>query len=155
MSGGRAERSGAGEAGRSGRSALTHVRSGPAFFLGAACIVACLGALAFGVLRPIGWSPLGLNVADSLIVLSAVSALAAVPPWNRWSIAAVVSGALAVFAWVTFASHAELGFPDWLGWALVLWAYVGPPATGLLAMMAGRTRWFAETPRGGAAPAGV
>lgn len=136
-----------------GRSALTHVRSGPAFLLGGASIVACLGALAFGVVRPLGWSPFGLNVADSLIVLSAVPALAAVPPWNRWSAGAVASGALAVFAWVTFASHAELGFPTALSWVLVLWAYVGPPATGLLAMLAGRARWFAETPREGPAPA--
>lgn len=134
---------------RAYRRALAHLRSGPAFVLGGASVAACVGALAFGVLRPIGWSPLGLNVADSLIVLSATSALAAVPPWNRWSIAAVASGALSVFAWVTFASHAELGFPDWLGWALVLWAYVGPPATGLLALLAARSRWVAERPDAG------
>lgn len=114
-------------------------------FLGGVSLLLCFGALV-GVVRPIGWSPLGLNVADSLLVLSAASALAAIPPWNRWSLAALISGAASVVAWVTYATQGQLGMPVALGWALVVWAYVGPPVTAVLAVLAGRSRWFDETP---------
>jgi hypothetical protein len=127
------------------RSWLTHVRSGPAFLLGGIALVLCLGALACGVARPIGWSPFGINVADSLIVLSGVSAFSALLPWNRWSLAALVAGAASVASWVTYATQGQLGLPVALGWALVVWAYVGPPATAVLAILAARARWFAES----------
>jgi hypothetical protein len=140
--------SGDGASARTPRSWLTHIRSAPAFLLGGLSLVACLGALVFGILRPIGWSPFGLNVADSLLVLSAVPALAALSAWNRWGLAAVASGAASVAAWVTYATQGQLGMPVAIGWALVVWAYVGPPVTAVLAMLAGRARWFAETPGG-------
>jgi hypothetical protein len=125
------------------------VRSGPAVLLGAVSLASCFGALVFGVVRPIGWSPFGLNLADSLLVLSALPAIAALPAWNRWGFAAVASGAAAVTCWVLFATQGQVGLPELLVWAVVVWAYVGPPVTAVLAMLAGRERWFAETPAPG------
>lgn len=131
---------------RAPRPWLTHVRSSPAVLLGGVSLLLCFGALVSGVVRPIGWSPFGLNLADSLLVLSALPAIAALPAWNRWGFAAAASGAASVASWVTYATQGQLGMPVALGWALVVWAYVGPPVTAALAVLAGRTQWFAEAP---------